>query len=206
MYIICLFITLKTEIIFGQPKIKYNLYFKWPLIKWSFLYPLKVKKTIRTVKKTLNEVENVKNDSITDNDNNGGQLDAFKHAYFMALLTKNIGFKPAKKFGIAYEITNYKTYKKSKKKNNNLNYYDYKSCLMDYLNNNVGLTIGITYKNLNEDDIKKVVLDYLFSGKLYILLKDDYNNFLDCNNCIIDISKNDWFTNKCLVPSNQKKL
>ena len=66
---------------------------------------------------------------------NSGQVDAFRHAFWMANLTKEIGWRRAKRLGLAHEKGNYKAYKKRKSEDGEIP--DKMSSEMDLFNNNV---------------------------------------------------------------------
>src|SRR5579872_2980015 len=73
---------------------------------WVILHPFVAKKAWRITKNVLLTVDSVKGMEELDNDINGGKLDAFKHSYWMAMLTVSIGAKKSNKLGIAHEKGN----------------------------------------------------------------------------------------------------
>jgi len=170
---------------------------------WVIFHPFKAKKAYfisleaEGVKDSLNTVD------IIGTDNNGGHLDAFKHSYWMARLSQNIGKRAALSLGKAHEKGNYKTFKKHKLEDGFLP--DKQSSEMDLFNNLVGIDIGNNNKNASKNELILMVLDSLQKGQLRILNKDSLGNFLDCQQRIIPIDslKHRWDTEKCLVSSSQ---
>src|ERR1700741_2953495 len=79
---------------------------------WVIAHPFKAKKAFRITKHVLLDVDSVKASGIIGTDNNGGKLDAFKHAYWMASVAIKIGSRRAKKLGIAHEKGNWIQFKK----------------------------------------------------------------------------------------------
>ena len=105
-----------------------------PEKRWAVFHPFIAKKSYNLTKETLQVTDSVKNSKILDGDINGGQVDAFKHAYWMALLSQNIKYKKALKLGKAHEKGNYKSFKKSLRKGFQTS-QDQRSSEMDLWNN-----------------------------------------------------------------------
>lgn len=154
------------------------------------------------------EAERVKDsmklaNSIVGNDNNGGKLDAFKHSYWMARLTQDLGKNAANSLGNAHEKGNYETYQERELEDGFLP--DKPSSDMDLFNNKIGIKVGVAFKKAPKKVLMQKLLDSLQKGKLRILSKDIRGRFLDCQHKKIplDSLKNKWDTKKCLVPSNQ---
>ncbi len=171
---------------------------------WVFFHPFKAKRAFLISK----EAEKIK-DSIAftgsiGKDNNGGQLDAFKHSFWIASLSQKIGKKAALSLGKAHEKGNYKTYKKRQLEDGYVP--DKASSTMDLFNNNIGATIGNANKNASKKDLAQYILDALKNGELRILSKDSLGNFLDCKRQVIpkDSLRHRWNTKKCLAPSDSK--
>ena len=135
-------------------------------------------------------------------DNSGGKLDAFKHSYWMARLTQDIGKSAANRLGKAHEKGNYQTYKKKRLEDGLLP--DKQSSDMDLFNNQIGIEVGTSFKKSSRTALMRKLIDALEKGNLRVLKKDSLGNFLDCQNKKIplDSLKNKWDTKKCLVSSN----
>jgi hypothetical protein len=169
---------------------------------WVAFHPFKAKKAFLISKEAEKTKDSIANIGNIGNDNNGGQLDAFKHSFWMARLTQGIGKRATYSLGKAHEKGNYKTYKKRKLEDGFLP--DKPSTEMDLFNNLVGINIGKVNKKTPKAVLIKKILDSLHQGKLRILSKDSLGNFLDCQGQIIPsiLLKHKWNTKKCLVPSN----
>lgn len=142
-------------------------------------------------------------DSTLDGDMSGGQLDAFRHAYWMALITQKHGVKKAMSLGKAHEKGNYQYFKRNKNEDGVLP--DYESSQMDFLNNDIGIEIGKNFKMENKTVLKELIIIYIKVGKLFVLYKNKMNMYLDCNRNIITNNQKTWYSGKCIVPSNYKK-
>jgi hypothetical protein len=170
-----------------------------PEMWWVFWHPFKAKKALTCTLETLRVTDSIGRTGLIGNDKNGGRLDAFKHAYWMAELSLKIGEAPALKLGEAHEKGNYKTFKKGKLEDGFLP--DKPSSEMDLYNNNVGASISKAYTA--EDDLIDLVVEACHKGDLRVLKKKG-STFLSCNGQAI--SKEDlllkWDNNKCMIPSN----
>lgn len=138
-------------------------------------------------------------------DGNGGQLDAFRHAYWMALLVQKIPARKAAKLGKAHEKGNYLEWKKGKREDGA--YADSASCEMDQRNNASGIALGQKFKAdtaASKGTLAQLVLGEIWEGKLTIVKKDAEGNPLTCEGAIIDPAAfvQKWLLPKCLVPSN----
>ena len=169
---------------------------------WVFFHLFKAKKAYQIsleAKKVKDSISNVK---IIGKDNNGGQLDAFKHSYWMARLTQGIGKRAAHSLGKAHEKGNFQTYKARQLEDGLLP--DRPSTEMDLYNNKVGISIGERFHKSSKAKLIEMVIDSVQLGKMQVLLKDKEGYFLDCTQKRIplDSLKGKWNTRKCLVPSD----
>lgn len=81
---------------------------------WAITHPFVYSKARKITIEALKGTEMVKKDSSLDGDDAGGQVDAFRHAYWMALLSQKICWKKALSLGRAHENGNYKSFKRKK--------------------------------------------------------------------------------------------
>lgn len=173
---------------------------KW----WAIGHPFVIKKSIRITKQALMDADSMKTTNTLDKDLSGGQLDAFKHSYWMALLVQEMKWKKALRLGIAHEKGNYKSFKKSLR-NGEKTSHDKISSDMDLWNNQMGIEIGMAIKNPDRITIQQIVIDSIQSGKMKIIWKNKTERYLNCEGEIIptDSLSGKWKNNKCLVPSNR---
>ena len=169
-----------------------------PEKRWVFFHPFIAKKAFQITKKVLVDVDSVKKTGVIGTDNNGGMLDAFKHAYWMASLTYKIGSKKALKLGRAHEKGNYLQYKKHLPEDSSLP--DSVSSVMDLRNNETGVGLIGDSKNVSPVTIQKKTLDALNEGKLTVIKKDEQGNFLTCDGTVILMKEwaDKWGIPKCL--------
>ncbi|GFD75542.1 hypothetical protein KUL113_49620 [Tenacibaculum sp. KUL113] len=172
---------------------------------WVLLHPFKAKKAFIVSREASRVSDSLRVSPLLDGDHAGGQVDAFRHAFWMALLKQSIGENAAHSLGKAHEKDNYKTYKERKLEDGVIP--DQISSDMDLFNNEVGLTLSKKGNNLPKSGLIYRVINAIHQGKLKIIKKDKNGNFLTCNNEIIPkktlIGK--WKNNKCLVSSNYNR-
>jgi len=168
---------------------------KW----WAVKHPFALKKAKKVTIETKKIVNQLKKDTILKGNGNGGQIDAFRHAYWMARLTQEIGHRRDKRLGKAHEKGNYKAFKKGKYEDGAIP--DKISSDMDFFNNEVGIEIG---KNTPVETTKEAVINAVLNGECKVIKMNKQGNFLTCEGEIIPketlIGK--WENNKCLVSSD----
>ena len=140
-----------------------------------------------------------------DGDANGGKVDAFRHAFWMTLLSQKMRWRKAYRLGKAHEKGNYLDYKKHCLEDGA--FPDKVSSDMDLWNNNIGLQIGATNKGISSDSLKSIVIEHIRNGKMKIIKKNIQGQFLDINENIIesDSLKGKWENQKILINSDYKK-
>ncbi|MCX7862722.1 MAG: hypothetical protein N2449_06980 [Bacteroidales bacterium] len=163
-------------------------------------HPFKASKVYNLSLHSIEVMNSLLTDTTLDGDKNGGQLDAFRHAYWMAIITKKYGPRFALRLGKVHEKGNYQMFKKSKNEDGTIP--DYESSAMDFLNNDVGIEVGLKYKELSNEEIKEKIIELIKEGKLFIIKKDKQGNYLTCDDNILHISQKLWVSGKCIVSSN----
>jgi len=162
-------------------------------IIWAISHPFIANKVLKISKSAINITDSVEENNILS-DQSGGNLDAFKHAYWMALLSQNISSKKARRIGVIHEKINYREYKRG---NSN---QDSAASFMDLMNNEVGISIVENNKSLSHQDLINMIIEAIKNGELYRIKKDEEGKYLDCNNRIIDLSKEKgWNKRKCII-------
>ncbi|NUM51418.1 MAG: hypothetical protein HUU48_09895 [Flavobacteriales bacterium] len=168
---------------------------------WVISHPFAAKKAYKVTNHALQITQEIKKQNLLDTLENGGQLDAFRHAYWMAVLTNSIGAKKAWKLGKAHEKGNYIDYKKRKLEEGYIP--DSVSLAMDFFNNKIGIEIGKKYEC---NELKNTVISDILEGKMKMIYRDQKLNSLDCNGEILPYEQwsGIWRNNRCLVNSNVK--
>lgn len=176
-----------------------------PLKWWVILHPFKAKRALRISENAKKISDSICKTNLLDKDPSGGQVDAFRHAYWMATLNQCIGKRAALSLGRAYEKDNYITYTKQRLEDGNIP--DKASMKMDLFNNSVGVTL--TTKNLktSKNGLIYKIINAISDGRMKVIKKDNKGNFLTCNDKVIDKNslKGKWENNKCLIKSNTIK-
>lgn len=171
---------------------------------WVVLHPFIASKTRKLTNEAVSVSNEMKKDSALDGDASGGQVDAFRHGYWMALLSKNICWKKALRLGKAHEKGSFKKYKKGITDEEGSR-PDSVSSEMDLYNNNVGITLGRSNRKVSNDNLRMIVKNAVLSGKMMIIFKNAEGIALDSLGKPIDFSglENYWRVPKILVSSDK---
>lgn len=174
-----------------------------PKRMWVIFHPFKAKVALEISKETNRVSDSIKKSNLLDGDGSGGQVDAFRHAYWMARLRQEIGESAARSLGRAHERENYLTYKKRQLEDGIVP--DEISSTMDLWNNEQGLKLTRRGSKIPQKGLIYRVVNSILAGKMKIIKKDKKGNFLTCDGQIISSKslKGKWKNNKCLVPSNE---
>ena len=171
-----------------------------PLKKWALLHPFKAKKAFLLSSEATKLSDSIVNTNLLDRDKAGGQVDAFRHAYWMAILHQEIGRNAARSLGRAYERANYKTFKKSGFEEGLRP--DFASKKMDLFNNKVGLKLSFKGDSRSKEGLVYKVVNIIKKGDLKIIKKDNFGNYLNCRGeIILPETLTSWKNNKCLISS-----
>ena len=188
----------------SQSKTKQFFKLSTPEKCWVIFHPFKVKRAFYIMQDALKTTDSISKTNLIDDDLNGGQLDAFKHSYWMARSTQKIGERASIKLGKAHEKGNFRSFKEGKREDGFLP--DQPSSEMDLYNNNVGVEIAKKYPEHSKFEMILTVIDEVKAGSMKILKKDCEGNFLTCSGEIIpkESLKGSWENKKCLVDSSSK--
>ena len=167
-----------------------------PEKRWAILHPFIVKKAYRISVEAQHITDSIHKAKVLDNYPNGGQVDAFRHGYWMLSLSLELGKRRALSLGKAHEKGNKKDFKKGRLEENQLP--DAISIKMDLLNNEVGTSITSTKNPITD------VITLIKNGDFHIIKRDAQGNFIDANGNIIPTENwhSHWINNRCLVKSN----
>ena len=195
IYILVVLLFVSTSILANSKTTNHKPKISFREIIWGITHPFIALKVKRITHNALFVTDSLGKAKILT-DKSGGRLDAFKHSYWMASLAKEIKPQKARKIGEIHEKVNYKSYK------NGTSSQDSTASAMDLLNNEIGISIGTINKSKSKKELISIIIDAIENGKMYIIKKDKKGNYLDCNNHIIDLSKEKgWDKRKCLVGS-----
>jgi hypothetical protein len=172
--------------------------------EWVMTHPLIAKKSFRCTQQVLLVCEQEAKDKRLDGKTNGGQVDAFRHAYWMAILSVEIGQRRAHKLGKAHEKGNYQSFRSGKFEEGARP--DSLASVMDLFNNERGLELRRRFPADTPDQMKERVIAEILQGKMLMLSMDERGHFLDSNRQQIDSEhwKKSWNIPKVLIPSNRE--
>jgi hypothetical protein len=188
--------------IFSQSDVKRFFKLSAPLKAWVIFHPFKAKKSYKISLETNKVSDSIAKTNLLDKDKAGGQVDAFRHAYWMMRLKQEIGEKAARSLGKTHEKDNYITFKRNRKEDGVVP--DKISSDMDLFNNNVGLQLIAKRSKLLKKEIINRIIEAIEKGKFKIVKKNNEGQFLNCSG--EKISKKEvigkWENDKCLTKSN----
>jgi hypothetical protein len=174
-----------------------------PIKKWIVFHPFKAKKAFRISNEAKRISDSIVLTNLLDQDKSGGQVDAFRHAYWMARLHQEIGKGSARSLGRAYERQNRIYFRRNKLEDGILP--DKPSKQMDLFNNEVGLSF--TKKNGSHSNVGLIykIVNSIEKGELKIIKKDKKGMFLTCSGEKIPSSElqHKWINKKCVVSSKK---
>ena len=201
------FLVLLQNIVYGQQNKSAWYQFKKlskPEKCWVISHPFVARKALHFTQIARKQTDSIQHNPMLDGDANGGGVDAFRHAYWMALLTQNIGWRKAYRLGKAHEKGNYLDYKKHRMEDGSLP--DKAAGDMDIWNNNAGINISRNYCGISADSLKSIVIANILQGKMKVIRKNSMGEFLDIRFQLIptDSLMGKWDNLKVLDNSNYR--
>lgn len=172
-----------------------------PVKCWVISHPFIAKKTFRISERALILADSMRKSPVLDGNFNGGQVDAFRHGIWMAMLSQEFPERKAKGLGEAYEKGNHLMFKRKKLEDGALQ--DAAASKMDLWNNAVGLRIGKT-SPLTEAEMVAAVIAGILKGDFKKIYANARGEMLDCNGNVLQVEawKGKWENLRCLVSSN----
>jgi hypothetical protein len=172
---------------------------------WVFTHPFIAHRAFLITREVLQTTKQVLSDPRLDGNANGGQVDAFRHGYWMARLSTSLPVKKILSLGIAHEKGNRLDFLHHRLEEASLP--DSSSSVMDLFNNKQGASIGAARPESSPAEIKELVIREIQDGNFFILETDLEGNFIDCSGKAIMPNewKGKWGIPKCLGPSNRVK-
>ena len=168
---------------------------------WVLFHLCKAKKAFIVSKEAQRVTDSIAKTPLLDGDKAGGQVDAFRHAYWMARLREEIGKNAARKLGKAHEKSNYQKHKKKQLEDGDSP--DEVSSKMDLYNNDIGLSLTRKGVPTPKNGLVYRVINAILAGDLKVLKKDSLGGFLTCDGEIITKKELQykWKNSKCLISS-----
>jgi hypothetical protein len=172
---------------------------KW----WVLTHPFVAKEAFMITTEARKKSDSLMSASSLDGDPLGGQIDAFRHAYWMARMAQTMKWKKALRLGIAHEKANKISFRKNEKDEEGL-LPDSASSAMDLYNNEVGVAIGCNLKFISSQQICDTIIQNIRTGKMKVILKNSAGKELKCDGTELDKSEFSgmWNIPKCLVNSD----
>jgi len=172
-------------------------------VRWAVFHPFAAIKIKCQLPKAMLVYKEVRGARLLDSLESGGKLDAFRHTYAMAYLSRNIRVRKLRKLGLAHERGNKKQFKKHQLEEGER--ADSLACEMDIRNNELGFLLGSAHKTLNDEQLKVLTLNAIQEGKAWYLKRNSYFVYVTCLGEPINLSlyKQKWYVPKCLIKTNE---
>lgn len=172
--------------------------------RWAFFHPfasLKIKKYSPEILATIRQVKSMR---ALDQFEDGGKIDAFRHAYFMACMGVKVSVRKLRKLGIAHEKTAYRNYRRGFADDHGV-LADSLSNVMDLYNNERGFEIAKLNPNADFNLLKEKVLEAIYSGELLYMKRNEEGVLVSCDGTLVPTvqRKPSWFIPKCLIKTNE---
>lgn len=169
---------------------------------WALLHPFAAIKVKHLSKKILPLYKEAKNLLGTPEFINGGRIDAFRHAFYMAAFAQKVKVKKLRTLGVAHEKGNYRSFKHNQTEDGELP--DSLGTVMDLFNNEFGFKTGIQFKNYTLPELQQVLIKMVLNGEAMIMKRKKDGTYLTCEDKTIELKDYaaKWSIPKCLVPSN----
>ena len=170
---------------------------------WSVLHPFKAKKVLNCARRAVRVTDSLEKAGVLT-DRNGGQLDAFRHSYWMALMiNEGMAEKTVKRVGERHEKGNYIDFRKGKLEDSLR--ADSMMTVMDLRNNASGIAVGKKYRDGDKKlPLIDTILNEIWNGNLAIMSKNANGEYLDAKGSVIETGKyiNQWYIPKVIVNSD----
>ena len=185
-----------------KDSIKQFLLLNFPMKNWIICHPFTARKANIISINAKKISEEMIFDPNLDGLFSGGQVDAFRHIFWMATLTQQIGAKRTRSLGEAHEKGNKSDFDNKTLEDNYLP--DFISCKMDLLNNEIGINIGKANLHADYESLKEIIKFEIISGNAFIIKRNKNKEFLSQTNKILkEIDYNGkWFNPKTIVKSD----
>ncbi len=184
------------------PLVSQFLQLKFPEKLWALKHLQKAKIIYYISLEARKTTDSLAKVYFLDGDTDGGQLDAFRHGFWMAMLTRYMSPEDCKTLGIALEKSNNIDFKRRQKDERSLP--DKAASDMDLWNNEIGIKIGLRFPDIPMDSLHKIICRYIINGEMKVVKKNSNGASIDQNNRLIPIKslQHTWDTPRLLVPSN----
>ena len=178
-----------------------------PEKSWVLQHPFAAIPAHSITLEARNKSKEMEHDPRLDKDPDGGQVDAFRHSYWMARLTQRLNAKKAFSLGVAHEKGNKKYFDK-KIKREEASLEDSISSAMDAYNNLKGIDTGNKFPKISPDSLSNILIEMIGTGKMKVILKSATGSILDCTGHPLDTANylHHWNNPKCLVNSDKGKI
>lgn len=171
---------------------------------WVLSHPFKAKRAYLTTRHVRQITDSLFRLQIPDTFRHGGRIDAFRHSYWMALLTHRIGERASRKLGKRHEQGNRIDYRRARSEDGHLQ--DATACEMDLHNNEQGIGLALQHPAATPGELIPVCLDAIHTGSMKILLINQAGEYCDCQGRPVEMNRrgmDKWKLPICLVSSRR---
>ena len=169
---------------------------------WVVSHPFKAKRAYMATMHARQITDSLFRLQIPDTFRHGGRIDAFRHSYWMAILTHCIGERASRKLGQCHENGNRILYRRGRSEDGFLQ--DATACEMDLHNNEVGIQLALHHTGSSRGAMASICLDAIQTGQMKILSINSVGEYCDClGNPVVMMRRgmDKWKLPICLIPS-----
>jgi hypothetical protein len=174
-----------------------------PMKRWTVMHPFAARRALAVGQRALALTDSMRQAATLGTDFNGGQLDAFRHGMWMALLVREMRAGKAASLGRAYERGNHWQFKAGLLEDGSQQ--DAAAGEMDLRNNAVGRALGSQAKALATEELARLLVAAIKRGDFFVMAKDSAGNALDAQGQVIPLAqwRGTWVNRRCVVASDQ---
>jgi hypothetical protein len=168
--------------------------------RWALRYPVAALRIKMISRQLLPLYQDTLAREQLDRYASGGQLDAFRHVFYMAAFAQKIDVSKLRELGQAHEKANYEQFKQGTQEEGEVP--DSLDSVMDLANNELGFKIGTEHKKVSLPELQRFVIQAIREGKGLTLLRNTQGKYTDCKGREIPVHElRRWNTPKCLCHS-----
>jgi hypothetical protein len=169
---------------------------------WALTHPFQAKRAFSVTQHVRQTTDSLFRLQIPDTFRHGGRIDAFRHAYWMAAMTRDTGERASRKLGKCHEKGNKIQYLRGRSEDGFLQ--DATACEMDLYNNEAGIRLALYHGKASRNELITLCLDAIDAGLMKILSINASGEYCDCHgNPVVTLrrGKDKWRLPICLISS-----
>lgn len=169
---------------------------------WAMSHPFKARRAFLITQQVRLTTDSLIRLQLPDTFRHGGRIDAFRHSFWMALMTLEIGERASRKLGECHEKGNRIDYRRGRTEDGFLQ--DATACEMDLHNNEKGIQLALRHPDVSRTDLIRMCLESIRTGEMKVLLINSAGEYCDCEERPVVLFRrgmDKWALPICLISS-----